>query len=164
MSLDADYKFERINHWLYKRSSPALQNFYLKGGFAKPLKNREECVKSFWHSPVMAHASITKGKWMVPLWSGFYELVPKPYLVRITIPRMGGFHTGICMPSTIYSLFKRCGIAQPSCLARLGGLGIGKQSHMMMSKKLLTFTHSQEVAWISNILTYLNVTKEKQLK
>lgn len=31
---------------------------------------------------------------MVPLWSGFYELVPKPYLVRITIPRMGWFSYG----------------------------------------------------------------------
>ena len=33
-------------------------------------------------------------------------------LFHTIIPRMGGFHIGICMLRTIYSLFKRCDIVQ----------------------------------------------------
>ena len=35
------------------------------------------------------------------------------------IPCMGGFHIGICMLRTIYSLFKRCGMLQLLSLAGL---------------------------------------------
>ena len=54
MSLDADYNFQRKNHQSYKGSIPVLPNFNLKRASAKrlkyaPVKNREECIKSFLH-------------------------------------------------------------------------------------------------------------------
>ena len=42
------------------------------------------------------------------------------------IRRMGGFHIGMCMLRTIYSLFKRCGMLQLLSSAGLGGLGTVK--------------------------------------
>ena len=51
-SLDADCNFERKNHRSYKSSISVLPNFNLKLGLARrlkytPVKNREECIKSF---------------------------------------------------------------------------------------------------------------------
>ena len=43
------------------------------------------------------------------------------------ISHMGGFHIGMCMLRTIYSLFKRCGIVQLLSSAGLGGLGTVKK-------------------------------------
>ena len=88
--LDADDNFERKNHQSYKGSTPVLSNLYLKRGSAErlkynPVKIKEECIKSFLYSPVEAHALITKGKQRVRLWSGFYELVSRQELDRITI-------------------------------------------------------------------------------
>ena len=89
MSLDADYNFERKNYRSYKGSISVLPNFNLKRGSAislkyTPVKNREECIKSALYLLKWAHARITKGKQRVPSWSGFYELVWKPDLDRIT--------------------------------------------------------------------------------
>ena len=88
--LDGDYNFERKNHQSYKSSTPVLSNFYLKRGSAErlkynPVKNKGECIKSFLYSPVEAHALITKGKQRVRSWNGFYELVSRQELDRITI-------------------------------------------------------------------------------
>ena len=44
------------------------------------------------------------------------------------IPRMGGFHIGMCMLHTIYSLFKRCGTLQLLSSAGLGELGTVKKA------------------------------------
>ena len=48
-------------------------------------------------------------------------------LFPTTIPRMVGFHIGMCMLPTIYGLFKRCGIVQLLPSAGLGGLGVVKK-------------------------------------
>ena len=44
------------------------------------------------------------------------------------ISHMGGFHIGMCMLRTIYSLFKRCGIVQLLSSAGFGGLGSKKKA------------------------------------
>ena len=49
-------------------------------------------------------------------------------LFQTIIPRMVGFHIGMCMLRTIYSLFKRCGLVQLLSSAGLGGLGTVKKA------------------------------------
>ena len=49
-------------------------------------------------------------------------------LFKTIIPRMGGFHIGMCMLRTIYALFKRCGVVQLLSSSGLGGLGTVKKA------------------------------------
>ena len=49
-------------------------------------------------------------------------------LFKSLIPRIGGFHIGMCMIRTIYGLFKRCGIVQLLSSSGLGGLGTVKKA------------------------------------
>ena len=50
------------------------------------------------------------------------------YLFLTIIPCMDGFHIGMCMLRTIYSLFKRCGMLQLLSSEGLGGLGTVKKA------------------------------------
>ena len=42
-------------------------------------------------------------------------------IFKMVIPRMGGFHIGICMLRTIYEQFNKCGIVELLSGAGLGG-------------------------------------------
>ena len=75
---------------------------------------------------------------------------------------MGGFHIGMCMVRTIYSLFKRFGIVHLLSSAGLAGLGTVKRE-LTGCVVLLTFTrscikHSYERRLI--VLMYRNRAKE----
>ena len=73
------------------------------------------------------------------------------------VPCTGGFHTGMCMLRTIYSLFGRCGIVKLLSSAGLGGLGT--------VKKALTYGNIKEIVNLyENLYETLLRTKIKYIE
>ena len=79
-------------------------------------------------------------------------------IFKKVIPRMGGFHIGICMLRTIYEQFNRCGIIELLSAADLEGKvtikrnlkGVGVKERILLHKKLFEALLRHEVAYIQN--------------
>ena len=81
------------------------------------------------------------------------------------IPRMGGFHIGMCMLRTIYSLFKRCGMLQLLSSAGLGGLGTVKKTLTGRNVKEGIILHKKLYeALLRTKIEYVDVFKHEAVK